>query len=229
MNVVKTKEAYAEFLASAFWVELSRRVRRRRKRCARCGSRKRLQAHHKFYRDDWYQTQEGDLEVLCRACHEAEHHIQTKVTVQPPTSTGTTTPQQPPVVIAASESPGRREKKSKRVRKVERTCAHSYRQLSNHKDALIARRNGFITREQYEELEGKFEKRRLKLQRRKGRVKSGGGWWPGMYEGKLPGQVMRERFSGNLNKVMEHPKLGGNPNRPYQAAAMMMGETWHAK
>lgn len=73
---MKTASAYAEFLKTTFWKELSLRVRRKFGfRCQRCWKLDHCQAHHKFYREDWNQTQEGDLECICRACHEKEHGI----------------------------------------------------------------------------------------------------------------------------------------------------------
>lgn len=42
-------------------------------KCERCPATKSLQSHHLFYRDDWFQTQIEDLEVLCDLCHEEEH------------------------------------------------------------------------------------------------------------------------------------------------------------
>ncbi len=70
------KERYAEFLKSEFWKRLSFTVRKNHGfRCQRCGVLDHCQAHHKFYREDWYQTQPEDLECVCRECHEAHHGI----------------------------------------------------------------------------------------------------------------------------------------------------------
>lgn len=66
--------AYRKFLQSDFWKELSARVKRG-KRCEKCKSRRNLQSHHKVYPEDWYQTKESDLQVLCRRCHAAEHGL----------------------------------------------------------------------------------------------------------------------------------------------------------
>lgn len=71
----KTKENYEKFLESDFWKELSRRKRKKVGKCEECGSRKRLQCHHKEYPDHWWRTTERMLEVLCRSCHEARHGI----------------------------------------------------------------------------------------------------------------------------------------------------------
>lgn len=72
------REAYELFLESAFWRRLSW-TKRKGQCCERCGSRKRLQAHHRFYREHWFDTELDDLEVLCRKCHEKEHGIVPKV------------------------------------------------------------------------------------------------------------------------------------------------------
>lgn len=68
-----TKELYAEFLGSDFWVCLSRQKRKQVGKCERCGSKHRLQSHHVRYPENWFDTRLEDLEVLCRKCH-ARHH-----------------------------------------------------------------------------------------------------------------------------------------------------------
>lgn len=76
---MKTREDYAKFLESDFWIKLSLACRARAKFiCYRCGKRagkKHCQAHHVRYPDDWYQTTLDDLICLCRKCHEREHHV----------------------------------------------------------------------------------------------------------------------------------------------------------
>lgn len=67
------QKAYREFLKSEFWLELSGRVKRKAGKCRRCGSKRRLHAHHVIYRKSWYETREEDLEVLCEVCHWKEH------------------------------------------------------------------------------------------------------------------------------------------------------------
>lgn len=63
------------FLDCDWWRALSRRKRKGVGRCERCHTKKRLQAHHKHYPDNWFDTTEADLEVLCRKCHKQEHGI----------------------------------------------------------------------------------------------------------------------------------------------------------
>lgn len=82
MKYERTGAGYAEYLKSAHWDILRSCVLARDgNRCVRCGSGKRLQAHHKFYRDDWEQAQVSDLETLCRVCHEKEHPDKVQNTV----------------------------------------------------------------------------------------------------------------------------------------------------
>jgi hypothetical protein len=68
------KAAYRRFLKTDYWRDLTAAKRREAgEQCERCGSTEHLQCHHKVYPADWYQTELGMLEVLCRQCHEEEH------------------------------------------------------------------------------------------------------------------------------------------------------------
>jgi ribosomal protein S27AE len=72
--VTKRQRAYREFLKSDFWISIREKaVLRDGGKCVRCGSCGHLQAHHKRYPQDWYQTMLEDLETLCRKCHGEEH------------------------------------------------------------------------------------------------------------------------------------------------------------
>lgn len=70
------RDDYARYLQSPYW-------RRRRNealrdagwQCQRCPSRTGLQVHHRTY-VNLGAEQPGDLEVLCRPCHEGEHLMQ---------------------------------------------------------------------------------------------------------------------------------------------------------
>lgn len=70
-----TRELYELFLESAWWRELSRSKRWNVGQCERCHGGIKLQSHHKVYRENWFDTVEEDLEVLCRDCHEKEHGL----------------------------------------------------------------------------------------------------------------------------------------------------------
>lgn len=73
---MKTKAEYQEYLKSDQWLALRRRViERDGRKCTRCPSRERLQAHHLFYRDRWEDAELSDLVTLCRDCHEREHGL----------------------------------------------------------------------------------------------------------------------------------------------------------
>lgn len=79
MIYADSKEVYAEFLLSDFWVGLSRRVRRQRGRCEECGSSSGLQCHHVRYTENLFDVVPKDLRVLCRECHEKAHGIRVQV------------------------------------------------------------------------------------------------------------------------------------------------------
>lgn len=72
---MNARQKYRQFLKSDFWIKLSKRKKNLDKKCSECGSVENLQAHHKFYRKDWFDTRIDDLVVLCRQCHESEHGI----------------------------------------------------------------------------------------------------------------------------------------------------------
>lgn len=76
-NAVNRKQQYWQFLKSDFWLKLSAEKRALNPACEWCGSVEALQAHHKFYRESWYNTELPDLETLCRRCHKKEHGVPT--------------------------------------------------------------------------------------------------------------------------------------------------------
>lgn len=72
----KSKQAYRVYLGSDHWKRLREQVLKRDGgRCVRCGRICHLQAHHRFYREGWEQSEVGDLITLCRWCHELEHGL----------------------------------------------------------------------------------------------------------------------------------------------------------
>jgi len=71
----KRQAEYRVYLESEHWKKLRGVVISRDGRCLRCGSRKPLQAHHRFYRSRWEDSIPEDLETLCRGCHRAVHGI----------------------------------------------------------------------------------------------------------------------------------------------------------
>jgi 5-methylcytosine-specific restriction endonuclease McrA len=69
---IKDKFEYLSYLQSDEWKTLSTTMKQKYQKCMRCGSVENLEVHHKTYDNLFYET-EDDLEVLCHACHEAEH------------------------------------------------------------------------------------------------------------------------------------------------------------
>lgn len=67
------QRAYRAFLRTEFWKNLTIEKKASVGRCERCPEVDGLQSHHIFYRSDWFETELGDLEVLCEACHQEEH------------------------------------------------------------------------------------------------------------------------------------------------------------
>lgn len=63
------------YLRSGHWMQLRlRKLVHANRKCERCGAVGNLDIHHKNYRDI-YDVEMDDLEALCRACHNLEHHI----------------------------------------------------------------------------------------------------------------------------------------------------------
>ncbi len=76
MIYASTKELYAMFLESDWWKLLSRRKRKLAGgKCECCRKNNAMQAHHRFYRDNWFDTKLDDLKALCRGCHELKHGL----------------------------------------------------------------------------------------------------------------------------------------------------------
>lgn len=74
----RRKQKYREYLKSDHWLNFRRRILKNRNMCRRCGSRERLQLHHRRYKDDRGRSVLGrersrDVEVLCRGCHNLVH------------------------------------------------------------------------------------------------------------------------------------------------------------
>lgn len=70
--VLTMNKEYAKYLKSAEWNEIRVDVLINRKRCERCGSKKRLEVHHLTYKNI-FNEQPDDLELLCKKCHVSEH------------------------------------------------------------------------------------------------------------------------------------------------------------
>jgi 5-methylcytosine-specific restriction endonuclease McrA len=77
--VIWTAETYRLYLRSEHWATTrDTALKAASYRCARCGAVRsrsvRLNVHHRTY-ERLGAEQPGDLEVLCRTCHEGEHGI----------------------------------------------------------------------------------------------------------------------------------------------------------
>ena len=73
----ESKESYAEFLKTKYWAKVSARVLKRdKRRCKMCGSKKDLNVHHKTYANHFRELSHmDDLITLCRTCHKKVHGI----------------------------------------------------------------------------------------------------------------------------------------------------------
>ncbi len=77
------KQKYKAFLKTDYWKSVRIKVfLRDNKTCQKCGSKKKLEAHHltyKHHRNEMKYLE--DLITLCRDCHEKEHKSCPKSTV----------------------------------------------------------------------------------------------------------------------------------------------------
>lgn len=65
--------SYRDYLASIDWANLRDAKLAATPRCERCGENRLIQVHHLRYRQPWENGEVGDLETLCRLCHELRH------------------------------------------------------------------------------------------------------------------------------------------------------------
>jgi 5-methylcytosine-specific restriction endonuclease McrA len=71
-------QTYLQYLESPeWWRQASAARKRARHRCERCGSLGPLHVHHSSY-NHLGAEHSTDLEVLCEACHRAEHAIRNR-------------------------------------------------------------------------------------------------------------------------------------------------------
>jgi len=72
---MKSKNKYTNYLSSTKWKYQRKKVMKLKgKRCSKCGSTKKLQLHHKTYRNI-FREKDKDLIVLCIKCHKERHNV----------------------------------------------------------------------------------------------------------------------------------------------------------
>jgi 5-methylcytosine-specific restriction endonuclease McrA len=68
-------QPYIQYMQSVEWANKRREALAvHGKKCQRCGSRKKIQCHHKTYVRLFHEDIRTDLEILCKTCHEKEHN-----------------------------------------------------------------------------------------------------------------------------------------------------------
>lgn len=71
----RKSSVYRDFMRSAEWLEIRRRVIfRDRAQCRQCGSRINLEVHHRTYARFGGREEMGDLITVCEACHKRIHN-----------------------------------------------------------------------------------------------------------------------------------------------------------
>ncbi len=66
---------YKKYLLSPEWASVTNDLYLLRgRKCCRCGSDKNLNIHHLNY-DNIFKEEPGDLEILCKDCHNTAHGI----------------------------------------------------------------------------------------------------------------------------------------------------------
>ena len=73
VNQTAHKRRYLEYIDSPGWKAKREQVfAERGRKCEQCGSEKRIQVHHRHYRN-LFREELKDLQVLCKACHQKKH------------------------------------------------------------------------------------------------------------------------------------------------------------
>lgn len=70
--VRRTKEWYQGYLKTPHWRRFSASIKKKRGKCEQCGSRYRLEVHHKHYKNVGFEKP-SDVLVLCHECHMRLH------------------------------------------------------------------------------------------------------------------------------------------------------------
>lgn len=168
-----TKELYAMFLESDWWRNLSTKKKRRVGKCEQCGTKKHLTSHHIRYPENWFDTKQEDLKVLCWPCHRATH-------------------------INRADHLSKKRKQSLRKKLVK--PLRPVEEWSAMKELKRARSCGRITRQEFKarkaemRAERKEENRQRRMKQRPkptyGEYDPKSPWHVGMYEGITPQQAV---------------------------------------
>lgn len=158
--MTERQKEYLVYLESPHWKALrGEALKRDGDKCTRCGSKRILQVHHMIYRTRFEDSLLEDLITLCKECHQAEHGKKPKV---------------------------KRIKRAKKVRK-----SKPFVVITNWETLCRARSNKQITRAEFLKQKEVYRpgQRHHRAVFRERRIEGKRRWWPGMYEGKQPGEA----------------------------------------
>ncbi len=69
------KESYYHYLQSDHWQQIRIEALKLFRTCVLCGSKNKLNVHHRNYKHLYQEIITEDLIVLCKSCHEEYHNI----------------------------------------------------------------------------------------------------------------------------------------------------------
>ena len=71
--LLNRRDLYVVYLKTNDWkIKRKAKMYQARYKCEKCKSRKKLQVHHKDYKN-WFDVELTDLLLLCEICHKKEH------------------------------------------------------------------------------------------------------------------------------------------------------------
>ena len=71
----KKADEYRKYLQSDDWKEKRSEKNSKRRRCAICAAKNKIDIHHLNYRN-WLDVKQSDLRRLCRRCHNLVHELE---------------------------------------------------------------------------------------------------------------------------------------------------------
>lgn len=157
------------FLDCDWWHQLATRVKfRARGRCEKCGVMEDLQAHHLSYpAENFFDVTEGMLVCLCRKCHNGVHNH---------------------TLTSAEKWTPNGKRKGKLRKPKSRLWQYRLENVNSIREATKLRAKRLISREDYLKYKERFGADLRFIPKRS----RGTGWYAGMYEHKVPGQVKSE-------------------------------------